>query len=301
MNYSATHEGRASVGGWPGGFGDAALIDGEVDDRRSWFHSRDQRRRKQPGRTRASDQNRADDQIGLTYFLLQGRAVRHHRGRMSSQQVAQIPQPRRIDIQNGHLSSDACRHPAGIEPGYAASHYHHLSRTHAGGSAQQNAAASTARLQTPRARLDSEPPGDFAHGREQWKAAVFELDGLVAKRAHVPLHEFTRESLVGCQVEVGKENFPGLEVAKLRALRLLDLEHHIRTLPELARRAHDEGTRRAILAVGKSAAHPGAALDDHSMAVSTESSSAGRGQRYASFVGLDFSGNSDKHPNFSAA
>src|SRR5215471_19950051 len=44
MNYSATHEGRPPVGGRSRGFGDTALIDGEVDDRRSWFHSRDQRR-----------------------------------------------------------------------------------------------------------------------------------------------------------------------------------------------------------------------------------------------------------------
>ena len=198
------------MGGWPRGFRDAALIDGEVDDRRSRFHSGDQRRRKQPGRTRASDQYRADDEIGLTYFLLQGSAVRHHRGRMSSQQVAQIPQPRRIDIQNGDLSPDARRHPARIEPGDAASHHHDFSGAHAGCSAEQNAAASAARLQAPRARLDSEPPGDFAHGREQWQAAVLELDGLVSKRAYVLFQQFMRESLVGRQVEVGEENFPGL-------------------------------------------------------------------------------------------
>src|SRR5262249_31183694 len=53
-----------------------------------------------------------------------------------------------------------------------------------------------------------------------------------------------------------------------------------------------------ILAIGESAADPGPALHDHSMAMGAERGGAGRGQRYAPFVGLDFSGNSDKHPHF---
>src|SRR5438045_740643 len=79
-------------------------------------------------------------------------------------------------------------------------------------------------LEEVRRCLRGEPSGDLAHRRQEGKAAVLRLDGLVRDGGDAAVHERARQRLIGGDVEVGEENEPLAKARVLRLDRLLDLE-----------------------------------------------------------------------------
>ena len=95
-------------------------------------------------------------------------------------------------------------------------------------------------------------------------------------------------------MEVGEEHKAFSEAAVLLLDRLLHLEQELARLPDLVHR-HDAGADRLIGVVGKRAALSRAGLDEHLVAALAELTRAGRRQRNAVLVRLDFPGHADFH------
>ena len=229
------------------------------------------------------------------HFLLQRRPIRHQRRHTPAQQIAKVAQAGRIDVQDRHFGADSGGDPRRVGARDSAAQHRHAARSHARGSAQQHAASAVLRLHAPSADLHREPPGHFAHRREQRQALVLELHRLVAERGRAAAHEFARERRFGGQMEIGEEHQIAAQEAEFGALRLLDLEHHPRAFPYRGGRSHDLRAGGAILAVAEAAAGAGAALHQHAMVVAAKGGGAGRRQRDAPLVRLYLGGYSDDH------
>ena len=52
------------------------------------------------GALRAGDQHRADDEVGGRDLLLDVGAVRHHGGDVAAEDVVDVAEPRRIDVED---------------------------------------------------------------------------------------------------------------------------------------------------------------------------------------------------------
>ena len=95
-------------------------------------------------------------------------------------------------------------------------------------------------------------------------------------------------------MEIREEHETIPQAAVLRLDRLLYLEQELARLPDLVDR-DDAGSHGLVDIVGKRAPFPRAGLDEHVVTALDELTCAGRRQRDAVFVGLDFPGHADFH------
>jgi len=121
------------------------------------------------------------------------------------------------------------------------------------------------------------------------------LHRLIAERDCAAAHQFTRDRRLGREMEIGEQDEIASQVAKLGALRLLDLQHHPRATPYGRGRSDCLSASRAVLVVSETAARPGAVLHQHAMAVIDEDRGARRRQRDAPLIRLYFGRHSDDH------
>src|SRR5207249_8582840 len=127
----------------------------------------------------------------------------------SPENVVHVAELSRIDVENADVSSHACRDLTGRATGDAGAENHDFPRPHSGGTAEKNSTSAVFRLETPRANLNRQPAGDFAHGREQWQRAVIQLNRFVADGGDSFLEEHPSYRFAGGEVKISEEDQSG--------------------------------------------------------------------------------------------
>ena len=103
--------------------------------------------------------------------------------------------------------------------------HHHPGRLHAGAAAHQHAAAAMGSFQQVGPHLGCQPPGDFAHRRQEGQAAVVELHGFVGHRRGARLEQGPAHLGIGGEMQVGEQHLVLAQVGKFLGLGLLHLHH----------------------------------------------------------------------------
>ena len=148
------------------------------------------------------------------------------------------------------------------------------------------------------ALLDGQPPGHFAHRREEREAPVRALDGLVGEGDRVGLAEGVGQIGHGGEVEEREEDLVGAKPAVLDRDRLLHLEDEIGLRPHQGGGAQD-GADRGVLLVADPAPDTGSRLHEHPVAVPHEGLGAGGGEGDPLLARLDLARDSDDHATVS--
>ena len=143
--------------------------------------------------------------------------------------------------------------------------------------------------------LHRDPSRNFAHGGEEWKAAIIILYGLIGEGGYAVLEERLGEARVCGEVQIGEEDDARPEHFVLGLDGLLYLDHHVRR-PEYVLGISDHGRALAsILLVGKAASCTGPAFNEHFVRASGKSGNAGRRQGDAVFLVFCLFGHADDH------
>ena len=125
---------------------------------------------------------------------------------------------------------------AAFQPDVAGAEHDDPRRPHAGGAAEQHAAAAVVALEEVGADLDAScRPATSLIGASSGSDAVVELHGLVGDAGDAVLEQGVGDLGVGGQVEVGEQHQARAEVAELGGLGLLDLADQPGPLPDLGR------------------------------------------------------------------
>src|SRR4029453_13907225 len=101
-------------------------------------------------------------EIGVDKFFLEIGAVRHKRLKVTAENIVDIAQLGRIDIENADIGAHARRDLASRGAGHAGAKDHNLGWAPPRGPAGENPAPAVLRLETPCAHLNREPAGDLA-------------------------------------------------------------------------------------------------------------------------------------------
>jgi hypothetical protein len=160
--------------------------------------------------------------------------------------------------------------------------------------ADQLAAAAMGSVQSERAHLRREAPGDVGHGLQQRQEAARPAHGFVGDRHDPARHQLAREIGGRGEVQVAEQHLPVAQPADLDRLRLLDLDDEVGRVG-LGGGADDRRAGVAVGAVGKARRSPGAGLDADPMTGLRQLQRAFRRERDAVFMVLDFFGNADVH------
>ncbi len=104
--------------------------------------------------------------------------------------------------------------------------------------------------------LDSHPPGNLAHRREQRQPPVLGLHSLVCDPVDTPVKEELGEPAVGRQVQVGEQLLTRAEPVIFLGDGLLDLDDQVRSSKHLVCGADNPGAGRNVLVVGEATARP---------------------------------------------
>ena len=141
-------------------------------------------------------------------------------------------------------------------PRHAAAEDHHLARLHAGGAAEQHAAAALRLFQMVRARLDRHPARHLAHRGQERQAAAGGGDRLIGDGGAARGHQSRGLLRVRGEVQIGEQHLAGLQHPAFGELRLLDLDDHFRLREHRRRIGQQLRAGGGIVGVGGSDAQP---------------------------------------------
>ena len=147
----------------------------------------------------------ADRQVGVLDRLLDLEARGHEELDAPAQDLLEVAHALDGALEHRHVSAHPERDHGRVVADHAASDDEHPRRRDARHASEEDPAAALRLLQVVGARLRGEPPGDLAHGRQQWERAAVGLDRLVRDRRRTGLDERARQRLVGRDVEVREE------------------------------------------------------------------------------------------------
>ncbi len=283
------------MGGRVAGFETAALVDGHVDQHRSWPHARQVGAGDQLGRGGAGDQHAADDEVGGRQSL-GDEVVRRLAGlHRPAEQIVEFLEPRRRDIEQGDVGAMPKRHLRRMLAADAAAEDQHLGRHHSWSAAEQDAAAAGGLQQMIGADVDRHPPGHLTHRREQRQPSGAVGDRFIGDGGAARLHQPPGLRRIGREVQICEEDMARFQPGDLHRLRLLDLDDYV------GRLEHRVGVRqdgRADIGeglIGESDARAGPSFDEHLMAFVAEALNNARRRADAEFQSFYFLGHADAH------
>ena len=136
------------------------------------------------------------------------------------------------------------------------------------------------------AHLGGQSPGDFTHRRQQWKAAVVELDGFVGDGCGAGLEQGLPHLRVGRQMQIGQQHHVLPQEVEFLGLGLLHLHHQVRG-PGLVPvdNRHACGGKGLIADAGSCTC---AGFDADLQPAADQLPSGIRRQGHPAFIGLDF-------------
>ena len=220
----------------------AALVDRYIHDDASGPHPRHHLVRHHRRRLRRRDQHGPDEQVGVGHAALKVGEVGHERHDPPAILGVERLKFARVEVEDGHPSAHARRHLDRVRPGIAGADDDDMPGERARDPAQEDTRAAVLGLQEIGSHLDREAPGDLGHRLQEGERAVDSLDGLVGDPKDLLLEKDLRQGRTRGEVKVGEQGLALLEKAVLLAQGLLDLEYHVRRLPD-RRRVGDEDPR----------------------------------------------------------
>ena len=146
-------------------------------------------------------------------------------------------------------------------------------------------------LQQVGPHLGRQPPGDFAHRRQQRQAAVFQLHGFVGNGSGAGLQQGLSHLGIGGQVQVGEQHHVVPQEAEFLALRLLHLHHQMGAPGVLT--AHQLGSGCGEGLIADAGSRPGPGLDPHLQPLADQFPYGIGGEGHPLLIGLDFPGHAD--------
>ena len=149
--------------GGAGRFKAAALIHRNVHSYGSRLHRRNHPSGDHFGCFRTEYQDRADQEVGLRYRVLDVEGIGHKRFDLPEEDIIEVPEPVGIEIDDGRPSSQAHRHFGSIGSDGAAPDNDHVRRRHARNATQQFAEATVGFLKAVGSYLNRHPACDLAH------------------------------------------------------------------------------------------------------------------------------------------
>lgn len=192
-------------------------------------------------------------------------------------------------------SAPAGCHLGGMQPDDAAADDRHLSRQHAGHTAEQDAEAAIGLLQSGCTRLDRQAAGNFGHRRQQRQAAALVGHRLVGDGSHARGEQALGLFRIRGQMQIGVKKLAFAELCPFRGLRLLDLHDHVALLENILGAYGDLGAGSHIGVVIGTDAGTGLRLDPDFVAMGDVLANGCRRQADAVFVVLDFLGAANAH------
>jgi hypothetical protein len=289
---SSTKTGFSWVCG-TGGFGAAALVNGDVHEDAAGAHETEHVAADETGRPCAGDEDSADEEVGAGEHLEEARFVGVE-GVGAVEGDVEVAHALDVHFEDGDVSAEAGGHAGGVDAGGAAAEDDDFAGENAWNAAKECAAAAVVFGQIIAADEDAHAPGNFAHRLEQRETAI-DFDGFVGDGGHAGAEEGVGEGAVGGEVEEGEEDLAGAEERQFGGLRLLDFDYQFRGIEDGGGGVHERSAGEGVFAVGEAGAFASAALDEDLMAAFGELPGGGRREGDTVFLIFDFFGDADDH------
>jgi hypothetical protein len=283
------------VGGGPGGFDAAALVDGDVDNDCALLHLADHGRGDDLGSCGSGDEDAADDEVGFTDGSFDVVGVRSHGEEAAAEDVVEFTEAVEAKVDEGNLGAEAEGHLGGVGADDAAADDADVTGGNARNAAEKYTAAAVLLFEIGRTYLNGEPAGDFGHGSEQGEGSGFVLDGFVGDSGDFFGKQSVGELAQGGKVQVGEEDQVFAEVIILGRGGLFDLDDHVGVAPDVVGFTDDLCANGLIFVVGEGREGSGVVFDEDLVAGVDEGLYTGGGYAYAALVVFHFLGYTDDH------
>ena len=225
----------------------AALVDGEVDDHRprasscATISSVTTTGARPPGTSTAPITRSASATARVDRA-----PVARERHDAALVDLVDPAQPVEVLVEQDDLGLHALRDPRRVPADVAGAEHDDARRAHAGGAAEQHAAAAVLALEEVRADLRA-PSAPRPRSSARAAAARPTRAARSRRRCPVTLCSSSASATVRVrgEVEVGEEDEAGAQVAELLVLRLLDLQHDVGARPHVVGAVRRSRRRRA--------------------------------------------------------
>src|ERR1700730_11363541 len=161
--------------------------------------------------------------------------------------------PLDVDLENRDVSAQASGHSGSIDSRVSSTHYDNIARKNSWDAAKQYARSSTVLRQKVSAHDYRHPTCDLAHWLQQRQTPIH-LNRFVRYRGDTRIHQDLRQSLRGCQMEVGKQDLTFTQKRIFGGKRFLHLHQQIALLKNLRMIGGEDGARLLVFVVGISGA-----------------------------------------------
>jgi len=294
VDHALLDVGGLVVGGGTGGFGAAALVDGDVHKNAARAHPFEHRAVDQLGGFGTGYEDGPDEKIDMREKLIEMRLV-GEKGVGGVHGDIEETHPLQIHFQDGDVGTEAGGHAGGIDAGGPAPDDDNAAGQNPRDAAQENAAPAAVFGEEVSPDNHGHAAGDFRHGFEQRKAAALG-DHLVGDGGDAGGHERLGLLEVGGQVEIGEENLVFTKEAVFGGEGFLHLDDQIGR--EGVGMVGDQlGAGLLVLLVGIAGADAGVFFHDHLVPALDELVGGGGKQGDTCFLRFDLLGHTNDHGN----
>ena len=292
MHDTLLHIDGVVMGGGPGGFRAAALVNGDIDEDAARAHPLEHRAIDQLGGFGPRNEDRADEQVDVGEKLVQVGLV----GKEGVSRVhgdVEEAHSLQIHLEDGDIRAEPGGHASGVDAGGSAADDHNPAGQNPGYSPQEHAAATSILGEEVGADDHRHAAGDLRHRLKQREATTLGHH-LVGHGGDAGGQKGFGEFKVGGEMKIGEENLVFPEQTVFGGQGLFHLHDQIGG-KGLGMLGHNFGTGLLVLLVGIAGANASVLFNDHLVTALNQLVGRGGKQGNPCFLGFDLFGNADDH------
>ena len=292
MHDTLLHIDGVVMGGGPGSFRAAALVDGDIDEDAAGAHPLEHRAVDQLGGLGPRNEDGANQQVDVGEKLIQVGLV----GKEGVSRVhgdVEEAHSFQIHLKDGDVRAEPGGHASGVDAGGSAADHHNPAGQNPGYSPEEHTATAAVLGQEVGADDHRHAAGNLRHRLQQREATTLGHH-LVGHGGDAGGQEGFGEFEVGGEMKIGEENLVFPEQTVFGGQGLFHLHDQIGG-KGLGMIGHHFGAGLLVLLVGIAGANAGVLFHDHFVTALNQLVGRGGKQGNPCFLGFDLFGNADDH------